>query len=228
MTFSERLLEGTVSAFVKILCRIDGAETFDAIPEHGPLILVTNHVNFLEIPVLRKYFGSRRVIGLAKAEAWENPLLKKILDMWEAIPIRRGENDIAALRRSLAVLKEGRILGLAPEGTRSRDGRLQRGHSGAVTIALKSGAPLMPIAYWGGEKVKDYMKRLRRTPFHLNSGEPFRIVTDGLRVTSEIRQQIVDEIMTQIAKLLPEEYRGVYTDRVGTESQYIRPLADNA
>ena len=228
MSFAERIAEGAVDAFVRILCRVEGAEKLEAVPERGPLILVTNHINFLEIPVLRRYLRSRKVIGLAKAEAWNSRLFGKLLDMWEAIPIRRGENDIAALRQSLAVLKEGRILGLAPEGTRSGHGRLQKGHSGAVTIALKSGAPLMPIAYWGGEKVKDCMKRLRRTPFHFNVGQPFRIVTDGLRVTSEIRQQIVDEIMTQIARLLPEEYHGVYADRVGSEPQYLSPLVNGA
>ena len=223
MKLSEHFMERAVDIVVNTLCKVDGAEAFEAIPEQGPLIIVTNHINFLEIPVLRKYFGSRKVIGLAKAEAWENPILRRVLDYWEAIPIRRGENDIAALRRSLAVLKEGRILGLAPEGTRSRNGRLQQGHTGTVTIALKSGAPIFPIAYWGGEKLKHYMKRLRRTPFHLAAGKPFEIVTEGIRVTSEIRQQITDEIMVEIAKLLPEAYRGVYADRVQIEPQFLAP-----
>ncbi|MFC2078068.1 lysophospholipid acyltransferase family protein [Candidatus Bipolaricaulota bacterium] len=221
MRLSERLVERAVDGLVSLLCKVDGTEKLGAVPTHGPLILVTNHISFLEIPVLWKHLRPRRVVGLAKAEAWENPFLGRLLNMWEAIPIRRGANDITALRKSLAVLKEGRILGLAPEGTRSGDGRLQRGRSGAVTIALRGDAPLLPVAYWGGEKLKACVRRLRRTPFHFNVGEPFRIVTDGIRVTSEIRQQIVDEIMVQLAKLLPTEYHGVYADRVSSPPAYL-------
>jgi 1-acyl-sn-glycerol-3-phosphate acyltransferase len=227
-SLTERLLERAVDGLVRLLCRVEGAERLDAIPQRGPLILVTNHISLLEVPVLRKYLRSRGVIGLAKAEAWGNPLFRRLLDMWEAIPIRRGENDITALRRTLEVLKQGRILGVAPEGTRSRHGRLQRGHPGAVTIALKSGAPLMPIVFWGGERLRSCIRRLRRTPFHFNVGEPFRIVTEGIRVTSEIRQQIVDEIMIQLAKLLPENYRGVYADRVTAPTRFIAYSADRA
>jgi 1-acyl-sn-glycerol-3-phosphate acyltransferase len=228
MNLTERVLERGVDALVRLLCRIDGAEKLDSIPDQGPLILVTNHINFLEIPVLRKHLRSRRVIGLAKAEAWANPLLRKLFDIWEAIPVHRGENDIHALRRALAALKEGRILGLAPEGTRSRDGQLQRGKTGVVTIALRSGAPLLPLVFWGGERLKDSLKRLRRTPFHFNVGKPFRILAEGIRVTSEIRQEIADEIMIQLALLLPESYRGAYADRVDSPTQYIAYGADSA
>jgi len=220
---TQRIVDGAIGRLVSVLCKVRGADEFDRIPETGPLILLTNHINNLEILVLRKYLGSRRVIGLAKAEAWDHRILRWLLDLWEAIPIRRGENDITALRRSLSVLKEGRILGLAPEGTRSRDGRLQRGHTGAVTIALKSGAPLLPMAYWGGERFSDNMKKLRRTPFHIAVGTPLRILTEGARVTSEIRQQIIDEIMTEIAKLLPSAYRGIYADRVQVEPRFLAP-----
>jgi len=223
MPNKRRLVDGAIGRLASLLCRIQGAEGFAKMPETGPLIVATNHINNLEILVLRKYLGSRRVIGLAKAEAWENRVFGWLLDVWEAIPIRRGENDIAALRRSVSVLKEGRILGLAPEGTRSRDGRLQKGHTGAVTIALKSGAPVLPMAYWGGEKFGEYVRRLRRTPFHIAVGKPLRILTEGVRVTSAIRQQIIDEIMTEIAKLLPPAYRGVYANRVSVEPHYLAP-----
>jgi len=225
---TERFLEGAVDGLVRLLCRVEGAERLDSIPSHGPLILVTNHINLLEIPVLRKYLRSRRVVGLAKAEAWKNPLLRRLFDMWEAIPIHRGENDIAALRRALAVLKDGRILGLAPEGTRSRTGRLQQGKTGAVTIALRSGAPLLPLVFWGGERLRDSVRRLRRTPFHFNVGRPFRILTEGIRVTSEIRQEIADEIMIQLALLLPEAYRGAYANRIETPARYIAYGVDSA
>ena len=213
MTLSKRVVNLADRLVVRLLCRVHGSEQLDRVPQDGPLILVTNHINFLEIPVLWRYLGSRRVMGLAKAESWENPILRRLFDIWEAIPVRRGESDIAALRASVTALKDGRILGVAPEGTRSGDGQLRRGHPGAVTIALRGDAPLQPVAFWGGEKLKQYMRKLRRTPFHFAVGEPFRIAPQEKRLGSDVRQEIADEIMIQIARLLPPEYRGVYANR---------------
>ncbi|HRQ24026.1 MAG TPA: hypothetical protein PLF42_11425 [Anaerolineales bacterium] len=70
----------------------------------------------------------------------------------------------------------------------------------------------MPVVHWGGEVYLRNLKRLKRTDFHIRVGEPFRIDVEGVKVTAEIRQQIADEMMYRIAKLLPEEYRGEYSD----------------
>ena len=211
MTVLGRLADRLICIVVRVLCKVDG-EQVDKVPAHGPLILIANHVNFLEAPVLHCRLRPRQVIGLAKAEAWDNPLLGWLFDQWEAIPIRRGEPDIGALRQALGVLRGGRILVVAPEGTRSRHGRLQRGRSGAVTIALKSGAPLLPLAFYGGEAIGHNIRRLRRTPFHIIVGEPFHVEVGGKRVSRDVRQRIADEIMHQLAALLPPAYRGEYAD----------------
>ena len=150
MSLAHRLVNATEGALITVLCRVDGDQV-SKVPATGPLILVTNHVSFLEIPVLHSRLRPRRVLGLAKAEAWKNPLVGWLFDLWGAIPVRRGEADLAALRKCLDVLREGAILVIAPEGTRSRHGRLQRGHSGVVTLALRSGAPILPLAFYGGE-----------------------------------------------------------------------------
>ena len=126
MTVAGRLVDAVISGLLRVLARVDGKQ-IEKVPAHGPLILVTNHVNFLEIPVIHCRLRPRRVIGLAKAEAWENPILRWLFDQWEAIPIRRGESDIGALRQALGALKSGAILGLAPEGTRSKHGRHSTG-----------------------------------------------------------------------------------------------------
>jgi len=221
MKIARWLADATVSGLVRLLCRVDGRQV-DKVPMHGPLILVTNHVNMLEILVLRSRLRSRDVIGLAKAEAWDNRFLGRVFDLWETIPIHRGEPDLAGLRRTLAVLKAGRILGLAPEGTRSGHGRLQRGHPGMVTIALRSGAPLLPLVYYGGEAIKENMRRLRRTPFHIVVGEPFTIAPGTERVTRDVRQRISDEVMYKMAALLPEAYRGDYADLDAATEVYLR------
>lgn len=221
MTILGRLADRLICILVRVLCKVDG-EQVDKVPVHGPLILIANHVNFLEAPVLHCRLRPRRVIGLAKAEAWDTPLLGWLFDQWEAIPIRRGEPDIGALRQALGVLREGGILVVAPEGTRSRDGRLQRGRSGVVTIALKSGAPLLPLAFHGGEAIGHNIRRLRRTPFHIIVGEPFHVEVGGKRVSRDVRQRIADEIMYQLAALLPPAYRGEYADLDAATETYLR------
>ncbi len=205
------LLNGAESALVRLLCRVDDAE-LAKIPLCGPLILVSNHVNFLEIPVLHSRLRPRQVVGLAKAESWDNPVLGWLFNRWGAIPVRRGEADIAALRTCLEVLERGGILVVGPEGTRSHDGRLRRGHPGVVTIAVKSGAPVLPMAFYGGEKFGHHVRRLRRTPFHVAVGRPFRVEPKATRLTRDVRQDVVDEIMHELASLLPPAYRGVYAE----------------
>lgn len=221
-----RLVDGVERALVSVLCRVDDAQ-LTRVPPRGPLILVSNHINFLEIPVVHSRIRPRDVVGLAKVESWSNPLLGWLFDQWGAIPIRRGENDITALRKSLEALRQGRMLVVAPEGTRSRDGRLQRAHPGVVTIALKSGAPILPLAFYGGEALKENLKRLRRTPFRIVVGEPLRVVVDEGRASRETRQAVADEIMGEIAALLPPDYRGAYAECGPLARRYLRPVWDH-
>jgi 1-acyl-sn-glycerol-3-phosphate acyltransferase len=227
MTILGRLADGLICALIRILCVVDG-EQLAKIPTNGPLILLANHVNFLEAPVLHCGFRPREVIGLAKAEAWDNPLLGWLFNQWRAIPIRRGESDIGALRRALAVLEDGGILAVAPEGTRSRHGRLQRGRAGVVTVALRSGAPLLPVVFYGGEAIGHNVRRLRRTPFHILVGEPFHVEVGEERLSRDLRQQITDEIMYQMAALLPPQYRGEYANLDAATKTYLRAASPAA
>lgn len=176
----------------------------------GPFILVSNHVSALELPPLRTLMNPRPVRTLAKVETWDKKVLGWVLDQWEAIPIKRGESDMAALRTSLQLLKDGGILGIMPEGTRSGDGQLGRGNPGIAILALKSGCPIVPMAFWGVEKAKTNLKRLRRTDFHLRAGDRFTLEPPTGKPNHEDRQNMADEVMQHIAALLPEEYRGVY------------------
>ena len=209
MSIAHRVVNAAESALVTAICRVDDAQ-MTRVPASGPLILVTNHVNFLEVPVLHSRLRPRRVLGLAKAEAWKNPVLRWLFNLWGGIPVRRGETDLAALRKCLEVLKEGAILVIAPEGTRSRHGRLQRGRSGIVTLAIRSGAPILPLGFYGGEKLGHNLRRLRRTEFHIRVGEPFHLEPGDGRLTQERRQALVDDIMRKLAALLPPAYRGEY------------------
>ncbi len=192
-----------------LLCQIDKKD-LSKVPARGPLILVTNHINSLEVPLLFVHLQPRKMIGLAKIETWHNKLMGWLFDLWEAIPVRRGEADLDAIRACLGVLERGDILAVAPEGTRSYHGRLLCGQPGIVLLALRSGAPILPIAHWGGENFGSNIKKLKRTPFHIRVGKQFRVDIKGKKVNSAIRKEIVTEIMGQLANLMPEEYHGEY------------------
>ena len=160
------------------VCRIDIAE-LSKVPQEGPLILVGNHINFLEAPVLLPHLDPRPVTGIAKRESWKNPLFNFLFDLWEIIPIDRGQVNQETFRLSLAALEQGKILAIFPEGTRSKDGSLLQGKPGVVALAMRSKVPLLPIAFYGYENFWANLKRLRRTDFHIVVGKPFCLDTCG-------------------------------------------------
>ena len=210
-----------VRVVLGIVCRVDSRE-LSKVPPRGPLITISNHTGSLEVPIIGTWLYPRPVTAWAKIETWDNRLMGWLFDVWGAIPLRRGEADMFALRTALQKLQEGYILGVAPEGTRSRTGKLLRGHPGAVTLALRSNAPFLPIVHWGGEKLMSNLKRFRRTSFSMRVGKPFRLNINGERLTREQRQQVVDEMMYQVAALLPEEYRGEYSDMSKATAHYLK------
>jgi 1-acyl-sn-glycerol-3-phosphate acyltransferase len=222
---ARRLLTLWMRSMLWFLCRVYGADELERIPERGPLILVGNHINFLEVPVLYTRLASRPLGGWVKADNWRHPVLGQFFDILggaNTIRLRRGEADVDALHKGLARLQEGVIFCVSPEGTRSGHGRLQQAHPGVVVLALHSGAPIMPVVYYGGERFWQNLPRLRRTDFYIRVGNPFRLEADGRRVTREMRQQMVDEIMWQMAALLPPNYRGVYANLDAATQDFLR------
>ena len=206
--------------YARITCVLD-APDLEKVPARGPLILISNHTGQIEVPLLFAYLQPRPLSGWAKIEAWDNWFLRWIFSLWGAIPLRRGEADISALKQALRALEQGYIFGLAPEGTRNKTGKLIRAMPGAVILALRSGAPILPIAHWGGEAHFRNLLRFRRTHFHIRVGEPFALNTQGVKISGEVRQQVVDEMMYQLAALLPQEYRGEYSDPSKSTEKYI-------
>ena len=204
MTFAFRVVTSSIKGIVRVLCKVDD-DLMAQVPDQGPLIIVSNHINFLEVPIFYTHLQQRELVGLAKAEAWKNPFMGWLADLWGATPLHRGEADMAALRHILKALSEGKILGVAPEGTRSVARRLQRGNPGIVLLALRSGAPLLPLAHWGGERFFPNLARLRRTDFRFALGRQFYLDPGGAKVNNQVRQQMIDEVMYQMASLLPRQ-----------------------
>jgi 1-acyl-sn-glycerol-3-phosphate acyltransferase len=204
-----------------ILCRID-APDLHKIPMRGPLIVYSNHTGQIEVAVLFGHLQPRPITGWAKVESWNNAFLNWLFNIWGLIPVRRGEGDTSALRKAIVALEKGYIFGIAPEGTRNITGRLKRAHPGAVMLAVHAGVPLLPAAHWGGENFLKNLARFKRTDFHIRVGEPFCLDVEDVRITKEIRQQIVDEMMYRLAELLPVEYRGEYEKVTNYEKQYTK------
>jgi len=220
VNLSLRLVVLFFRSLTSLLARIDDTE-LARVPAHGPLIVYTNHVNLLEIPILYTHLQPRRLHGMLLAERWKLPVINWALDVSETIPLHRGEADIPAIKQGLHLLAKGETLVIAPEGTRSHDGRLGQAHPGVVLLALHSQALLLPVAYFGAEKWKEALRRFRRVDFHLRVGQPFHLEPGGEKVTSRVRRQMVDEMMYQLASILPEKYRGVYSDQAQASTRYL-------
>jgi len=225
MSISQRFTVLLFKVITNLICRMDGAE-LDRVPRQGPLIIVTNHINILDIPVIYAGLQPRRLHGLVAAERWKNPIFGYFLDACGTIPLRRGEPDLAALRRAMGYLDEGHQVIIMPEGTRSGDGRLQVGLPGVVLLAQYNRIPIQPVVFFGAERYKENLARLKRTDFHIRVGKRFCLESQEGKITRQERQQAADEIMYQLAALLPEKYRGVYADLSAATQHFITWLPD--
>lgn len=222
MNMNEWFLRRFFWLLTSIMCRIDDRQV-SQIPARGPWILVTNHVNVLEIPVLYTRLRPRPISGFFAAYRLESIWMRWLLHAFGGIPVRRGEPDLRALREAVIQIRSGAIFALAPEGTRNPQGVLQRGKAGVVILAQRSGAPIQPVVHFGDVHWQQRLKHLQRVPFNIAVGRPFRIALPDQRVSGQIRQAITDEIMMQMAALLPEEYRGYYAGRHPT-TQFLQYL----
>ncbi|MGE5588333.1 MAG: lysophospholipid acyltransferase family protein [Clostridia bacterium] len=129
--------------------RVEGE---DNIPSEGPVILVANHLSMLD-PIVLGCAVARPVRFMAKHELFSNRLFAWILSGVGAFPVRRGQADREAFHKAIEILLKGQVLGVFPEGTRSLTGRLQAPYSGAVVLAEKTGAPIVPVGIVGTDKI---------------------------------------------------------------------------
>jgi 1-acyl-sn-glycerol-3-phosphate acyltransferase len=206
MSLSQRLLVALFRGVTDPIFKVH-AETLARVPMSGPLIIVMNHINIFEIPIIYARLQPRRVHGLVLADRWKNRIVGWGLDACGSIPLERGSSNVTALNHALEALKAGEMVLIMPEGTRSGDGRLQPAFPGVVLLALKSKAPLVTVVSYGGECYRENLRRLRRTDFFLGVGEPFTLADTADRTS---RTELVNQIMFRMAALLPPKYRGVY------------------
>ncbi|MFN8485124.1 MAG: lysophospholipid acyltransferase family protein [Anaerolineae bacterium] len=185
--------------------RITGREN---VPPTGRVLIAPNHANFLD-PFLIQVGMKRLLIFFAKKEVFDWPILGPLAPHYHIIPVDRGAADATAVKRSLQVLKAEEALYIAPEGTRSKTGQLQQGHSGAVVLATRANAPIVPVGVWGQKALWSELMRLRRPRIGLSYGKPFRFAGAARPSRDELDAMTV-EMMYRIAAQLPPEWRGVY------------------
>ena len=217
--WTRRLSNSVVRILAKILLKLE-VVGLENVPPEGPLILAITHTNFLD-PALAGGVMPRELVIMSKVENFWHPILGIIVRLYGAFPVRRGEVDRQAIRRSLEVLAGGQALLMAPEGTRSGHGRLQKGHDGMTFIALRADAPILPVAITGVEHFWANLSRLRRTPIKIVIGKVFRFSSGGERAGREIMSKMTEEGMYQLASLLPPERRGVYSDLDSATEEYL-------
>ncbi|KMK76458.1 lysophospholipid acyltransferase family protein [Alkalihalobacillus pseudalcaliphilus] len=175
-----------LSTFYKV--KIEGEEN---IPKEGSVLLCSNHISNFDPPLLGAYI-KRPIHYMAKQELFEKPLLNKLLTSLGAFPVKRGMGDKQALRTSIQLLRDGKVLGLFPEGTRSKDGTLGKGLAGAGFFALRSDAVIIPCAVIGPYK--------KFNPVKMVYGEPIDFST--YREQKINAEQATEIIMNEIQKLL--------------------------
>lgn len=207
----------------RFLARIDAVEGVEHVPSQGALILLMNHLAFVDsLAIIHSL--QRSVVPLAKVEVYQYPVISIFPRMWGVIPVRREGMDLRAIRMALNVLETGDAILIAPEGTRSP--QLQRGKEGIAYIAVRSQAILQPVALEGspGFPTLPFMPRWRGEGIRVKFGRPFRLQNTQQRLNREQLREITDESMTMLAKLLPEHRRGYYAERVDKPLQWVIPL----
>jgi 1-acyl-sn-glycerol-3-phosphate acyltransferase len=218
-----KLVNGVIRALTHVLLKIDRSE-LNKVPQRGPFLVVMNHVNFLDAPVIITQMVPRPITGLIKKETWDNPFMAFLFNQWQGIPIDRSLADFNAFAEAIKALDEGKILGIAPEGTRTGDGCLIRGKPGVAILASKCDVPILPIAYFGHENCKSDWRKLKRPRMTIKVGEPFKLNLGGQRRDKQVLQAATDAIMLEIARLMPEQYHGVYADIRVKREKYIKDL----
>jgi len=197
-----------IKMLLKLLtrCQVKGREN---IPSQGPLLIIANHLSFVDPPLLSVSFN-RKVIFMAKKELFHPRVIGYFIGSFGAFPVHRGRLDRQAIRRAYQVLADGLVLVMFPEGTRSLSDRLQPALPGSVLIALRSGVPILPIGIFGTEKLRGVTWLLRRPQITVNIGHPFYLPSANSRLNKTELAELTNSVMGRIAELIPLEYRGDY------------------
>lgn len=188
-TFARSVVRSILKPMYRI--EIRGKERM---PQSGGVLLCSNHIDNFD-PLVVGVTAPRPVSFMAKEELFKMPILGNIVRKCNAFPVKRGMSDREALRKGLSVLKDGNVLGLFPEGTRSKTGELGKGLAGAGFFALRSNAAVLPCAVIGPYKTFGRLRVVYGNPINM----------DELRDRKASAEEVTDIIMLEIRKLIDEQ-----------------------
>ena len=195
--------------FITMNASVRGMENF---PKHGPALIVINHLGDADVVLLAASIPTT-LDGLGKIELSGHWLVGPVFRSYGVIWVHRGRPDRKAIRAALEGLSQGRLVAIAPEGRQSVAGGLEEGTEGAAFLAMKAGAPIVPVGMTGTENdnVYGHMRRWKRARVTLSVGKPFFLDEQADR--QKMMREGTRQIMESLAELLPESYQGNY--RVG-------------
>jgi 1-acyl-sn-glycerol-3-phosphate acyltransferase len=180
--------------------RVDGLEN---LPSVGPVVLAANHVtNFDVFPM--QFALPRPIFFMGKAELFKNPLMDLVLRNLSGFPVNRGENDQWAMQHAAKVLAHGQMLGMFPEGTRSKGRGLKVAKTGSARLAIEAHCPILPVAIVGSDQF------FRRFPHRTRV--QIKLLPPLMPGPGENPLALTDRLMFTLAQGLPEQMRGVYTE----------------
>lgn len=216
-----RTLELTLAPALRAVFRPE-VTGLDNLPQHGPVIIAANHVSFVD-EFFTPLAARRQVFYFAKAEYFTTPGLRgavmaAFFNGLGHVAVARGDMRSAAavIDTGVAVLADGKALGIYPEGTRSPDGSLHKFRTGVARLALRSGAPVVPVGLVGTREVQPPGSRLwRRAPVAVNFGTPLRFghLADSER-SSRVLREVTEQIRAAIQELSGQEYVDAYGSNV--------------
>lgn len=184
----------------------------ERIPRKGGYIVAANHLSIIEVPLLYCLINRHDVTGLVAKKHHKNSFYRWLINTMDGIWLSRSEIDTRALKAARDHLKGGGVLGIAPEGTRSETGALLQAKTGVAYLADQAEVPILPVAVSGTWQITTEILTLRRPVIKVNVGEVFSLPKVDRKERDKGLRRNTDEIMCQLAALLPPENRGVYTD----------------
>jgi 1-acyl-sn-glycerol-3-phosphate acyltransferase len=180
------------------------------IPPSGGCILAINHLSRIDTPFLFIVVERNDLCGIVTDKYRFNPLFALFVKVSDSIWINREIADFQAIRAALVRIKRGDILGIAPEGTRSKVGYLIKAKNGVAMLAEKANVPIVPVALYGTDSAMQKIRSFQKPLIHASFGKPFFLPPVDRTNREESLTSNTDEIMCRIAAQLPEKYRGFY------------------
>jgi len=202
-----------IRSLVKTLTKFS-VENKERLPKEGGVLVTTNHLSRLDTPILLAITDRDDLVAIVAKKYKEKPFFKWILEkVATMVWMDRTTTDFSAIREAIEQLRKGAMVGIAPEGTRSRESTgLLAGKPGAALMVARTSAPIVPVGIIGSDKINQHFLRLRRPPVTVRVGEVYTLPEMDRDDRQGWLSRSTEEIMCRIAALLPPEYRGFYKD----------------